>query len=161
MGFLGLLHLEIIQERLSREFGLNLITTSPSVVYKVENTDGTILDVHNPSELPEIMKIQTISEPIIKATIILPDEYLGSVIKLCTERRGIQKNLSYVGKRAMIEYYLPLAEVVFDFYDRLKSVSSGYASFDYEFKEYSASDLVRVQILVNSKPGGCIIFYLP
>ena len=157
-GFLGLLHLEIIQERLSREFGLNLITTSPSVVYKVENTDGTILDVHNPSELPEIMKIQTISEPIIKATIILPDEYLGSVIKLCTERRGIQKNLSYVGKRAMIEYYLPLAEVVFDFYDRLKSVSSGYASFDYEFKEYSASDLVRVQILVNSDPVDALSF---
>ena len=157
-GFLGLLHLEIIQERLSREFGLNLITTSPSVVYKVEKTDGTILDVHNPSELPEIMKIKTISEPIIKATIILPDEYLGSVIKLCTERRGIQKNLSYVGKRAMIEYYLPLAEVVFDFYDRLKSVSSGYASFDYEFKEYSTSDLVRVQILVNSDPVDALSF---
>ncbi len=157
-GFLGLLHLEIIQERLSREFGLNLITTSPSVVYKVEKTDGSILDVHNPSELPEIMKIQTISEPIIKATIILPDEYLGSVIKLCTERRGVQKNLSYVGKRAMIEYYLPLAEVVFDFYDRLKSVSSGYASFDYEFKEYLASDLVRVQILVNSDPVDALSF---
>jgi len=150
-GFLGLLHLEIIQERLNREFNLDLITTSPSVVYKVDQTDGRILEIHNPSELPDIVKIKSISEPIIKATIILPDEYLGPVIKLCTERRGIQKNLSYVGKRAMIEYDLPLAEVVFDFYDRLKSITSGYASFDYEFKEYTESDLVRVQILVNSE----------
>ncbi|MEE2694861.1 MAG: translation elongation factor 4 [Pseudomonadota bacterium] len=150
-GFLGLLHLEIIQERLSREFNLDLITTSPSVVYKVEQTDRRILEIHNPSELPDIVKIKSISEPIIKATIILPDEYLGPVIKLCTERRGIQNNLSYVGKRAMIEYDLPLAEVVFDFYDRLKSITSGYASFDYEFKEYTESDLVRVQILVNTE----------
>ena len=157
-GFLGLLHLEIIQERLSREFGLNLITTSPSVVYKIEQTNGEIIDIHNPSELPDIMKIKSISEPIINSTIMLPDKYLGSVIQLCTERRGIQKNLSYVGKRALIEYYLPLAEVVFDFYDRLKSVSSGYASFDYDFKEYLESDLVRVQILVNSDPVDALSF---
>ena len=135
-GFLGLLHLEIIQERLSREFDLNLITTSPSVVYKIELTDGKTFDIHNPSELPDVMKIKKISEPIIKATILLPDEYLGSVIQLCTERRGIQKNLSYVGKRAMIEYLLPLSEVVFDFYDRLKSITKGYASFDYEITGY-------------------------
>jgi len=157
-GFLGLLHLEIIQERLSREFDLNLITTSPSVVYKIELTDGKTYDIHNPSELPDIMKIKKISEPIIKATILLPDEYLGSVIQLCTERRGIQKNLSYVGKRAMIEYLLPLSEVVFDFYDRLKSITSGYASFDYEFKEYIESDLVRVQILVNSESVDALSF---
>ena len=157
-GFLGLLHLEIIQERLSREFGLNLITTSPSVVYKIEQTNGEIIDIHNPSELPDIMKIKSISEPIISSTIMLPEKYLGSVIQLCTERRGIQKNLSYVGKRALIEYYLPLAEVVFDFYDRLKSVSSGYASFDYDFKEYLESDLVRVQILVNSDPVDALSF---
>ncbi len=157
-GFLGLLHLEIIQERLSREFNLNLITTSPSVVYKIEQIDGETLDIHNPSELPDIMKIKRISEPIIKATIMLPDEYLGPVMQLCTERRGTQKNLSYVGKRAMIEYHLPLAEVVFDFYDKLKSISSGYASFDYEFKEYSESDLVRVQILVNSDPVDALSF---
>jgi len=157
-GFLGLLHLEIIQERLSREFNLELITTSPSVVYKIEQTDGRILEIHNPSELPNIVKIRSISEPIIKATVILPDEYLGPVIQLCTERRGVQKNLSYVGKRAMIEYYLPLAEVVFDFYDRLKSITSGYASFDYEFKEYKESDLVRVQILVNTEPVDALSF---
>ena len=113
---------------------------------------GENLDIHNPSELPDTMKIKSISEPIIKATIILPDKYLGSVIQLCTERRGIQKNLTYVGKRAMIEYYLPLAEVVFDFYDRLKSISSGYASFDYELNDYEVNDLVRVQILENSEP---------
>ncbi len=157
-GFLGLLHLEIIQERLSREFGLNLITTSPSVVYKIQLISGENLDIHNPSELPDTMKIKSISEPIIKATIILPDKYLGSVIQLCTERRGIQKNLTYVGKRAMIEYYLPLAEVVFDFYDRLKSISSGYASFDYELNDYEVSDLVRVQILVNSEPVDALSF---
>ena len=119
---------------------------------------GENLDVHNPSELPDTMKIKSISEPIIKATIILPDKYLGSVIQLCTERRGIQKNLTYVGKRAMIEYYLPLAEVVFDFYDRLKSISSGYASFDYELNDYEVSDLVRVQILVNAEPVDALSF---
>ncbi len=157
-GFLGLLHLEIIQERLSREFNLNLITTSPSVVYMIEKIDSKILEIHNPSELPDLMKIKSISEPIIKATILLPDEYLGPVMQLCNERRGVQRNLTYVGKRAMIEYLLPLAEVVFDFYDRLKSITSGYASFDYEFKEYKESDLVRVQILVNSDPVDALSF---
>ena len=157
-GFLGLLHLEIIQERLSREFNLNLITTSPSVVYMIEKIDSKILEIHNPSELPDLMKIKSISEPIIKATILLPDEYLGPVMQLCNERRGVQRNLTYVGKRAMIEYFLPLAEVVFDFYDRLKSITSGYASFDYEFKEYKESDLVRVQILVNSDPVDALSF---
>ena len=157
-GFLGLLHLEIIQERLSREFNLNLITTSPSVVYKIVKTNSEKLEIHNPSEMPDVVKIQSISEPIIEATILLPDDYLGSVMKLCTERRGIQKNLTYVGKRAMVIYELPLAEVVFDFYDRLKSITSGYASFDYEFKNYQESDLVKVQILVNSEPVDALSF---
>ena len=121
-GFFGLLHLEIIQERLTREFDLNLITTSPSVVYKIVLTNSDKLEIHNPSQMPDVVKINSISEPIITATILLPDQYLGAVIQLCTDRRGVQKNLSYVGKRAMIVYDLPLAEVVFDFYDRLKSV---------------------------------------
>ena len=157
-GFLGLLHLEIIQERLSREFNLNLITTSPSVVYKIEKTNREEIEIHNPSQMPEVVKINKISEPIIKATILLPDEYLGAVMQLCTERRGIQKDLTYVGKRAMIVYNLPLAEVVFDFYDRLKSITSGYASFDYEFKKYIENDLVKVQILVNSEPVDALSF---
>ncbi len=157
-GFLGLLHLEIIQERLSREFNLNLITTSPSVVYKIVKTNSEKIEIHNPSELPDIVKIQSISEPIIEATILLPDDYLGPVMKLCTDRRGVQKNLTYVGKRAMVIYQLPLAEVVFDFYDRLKSITSGYASFDYEFKDYQESDLVKVQILVNAEPVDALSF---
>ena len=157
-GFLGLLHLEIIQERLSREFSLNLITTSPSVVYRIVKTNSEKLEIHNPSEMPDVVKIQSISEPIIEATILLPDDYLGPVMKLCTERRGIQKNLTYVGKRAMVIYELPLAEVVFDFYDRLKSITSAYASFDYEFKNYQESDLVKVQILVNSEPVDALSF---
>ena len=157
-GFLGLLHLEIIQERLSREFNLSLITTSPSVVYKVEKTNGDLSSIHNPSELPDISKISKIFEPIIKATILLPDEYLGAVIQLCTDRRGVQKDLTYVGKRAMIVYFLPLAEVVFDFYDRLKSMTSGYASFDYEFEEYKEDKLVKVQVLVNSEPVDALSF---
>ena len=157
-GFLGLLHLEIIQERLSREFNLNLITTSPSVVYRIVQTSSENLEIHNPSEMPDVVKIQSISEPIIEATILLPDDYLGPVMKLCTDRRGIQKNLTYVGKRAMVIYQLPLAEVVFDFYDRLKSITSGYASFDYEFKDYQESDLVKVQILVNSEPVDALSF---
>ena len=157
-GFLGLLHLEIIQERLSREFDLNLITTSPSVVYRIEKNDGEEFEIHNPSQLPDVVQIKKISEPIIEATILLPDEYLGPVMQLCTERRGIQKDLTYVGKRAMIIYNLPLAEVVFDFYDRLKSITSGYASFDYEFKEYTEDDLVKVQILVNSEPVDALSF---
>ncbi len=157
-GFLGLLHLEIIQERLSREFDLNLITTSPSVVYKIEKTNREEIEIHNPSQMPEVVNINKISEPIIKATILLPDEYLGAVMQLCTERRGTQKDLTYVGKRAMIVYDLPLAEVVFDFYDRLKSITSGYASFDYEFKKYIENDLVKVQILVNSEPVDALSF---
>jgi len=157
-GFLGLLHLEIIQERLNREFDLNLITTSPSVIYKIDLTNGKKMEVHNPSHLPDIGKIEKIYEPIIKATILLPDEFLGSVMKLCNDRRGIQRNLTYVGKRAMIIYDLPLAEVVFDFYDKLKSITSGYASFDYEFKQYQESDLVKVQILVNQEPVDALSF---
>ena len=157
-GFLGLLHLEIIQERLSREFGINLITTSPSVVYKIDKTNGEKIDVHNPTLLPETTKIHQIYEPIIKATILLPDDYLGSVMKLCNDRRGVQKDLTYAGKRAMIIYELPLAEVVFDFYDKLKSITSGYASFDYEFLRYQESELVKVQILVNSEPVDALSF---
>ncbi len=157
-GFLGLLHLEIIQERLNREFDLNLITTSPSVVYKIEKNNSENIEIHNPSQLPDVVKISKILEPIIKATILLPDKYLGPVIQLCTDRRGIQKDLSYVGKRAMVIYHLPLAEVVFDFYDRLKSITSGYASFDYEFVEYLESDLVKVQIMVNSESVDALSF---
>ncbi len=157
-GFLGLLHLEIIQERLTREFNINLITTSPSVVYKVKMTNQTEIEIHNPSQLPDVTKIEMISEPIINATIFVPDQYLGSVIKLCTERRGNQINLTYAGNRAMLIYELPLAEVVFDFYDKLKSISSGYASFDYEFKRYQQSKLVKVQILVNTEPVDALSF---
>ena len=157
-GFLGLLHLEIIQERLSREFDLNLITTSPSVVYKIKKTNGEISEVHNPANLPNVTSIETISEPFIKATILLPDKYLGAVMKLCNERRGVQKDLTYVGARAMLVFSLPLAEVVFDFYDRLKSISSGYASFDYEFEKDIENDLVKVQILVNSEPVDALSF---
>ena len=151
-GFLGLLHLEIIQERLEREFNLDLVTTSPSVVYKLNMRDETTNWMHNPVDMPDVTKIETIEEPWIKANILVPDTYLGSVLKLCEERRGIQQNLTYVGTRAMVEYKLPLAEVVFDFYDRLKSISSGYASFDYQIDGYQEGDLVKVSILVNSDP---------
>ena len=151
-GFLGLLHLEIIQERLSREFNLDLIATAPSVVYKIGLRDGTEMDLHNPADLPDVMQIETIAEPWIKATILTPDEYLGGVIKLCQDRRGQQIELSYVGNRAMVVYELPLNEVVFDFYDRLKSISKGYASFDYEITEYKVGDLVKMSILVNAEP---------
>ena len=157
-GFLGLLHLEIIQERLSREFNLNIITTSPSVIYKIVKTNKEKIEVHNPSNLPDVVKIFNISEPYIKATILSPDQYLGAVMKLCNERRGVQKNLTYVGARAMIVFSLPLAEVVFDFYDRLKSITSGYASFDYEFEDYKVDDLVKVQILVNNEPVDALSF---
>ena len=150
-GFLGLLHLEIIQERLSREFDLNLIATAPSVIYKIHLTDGTSLELHNPADMPDVMKISEIHEPWIKATIMTPDEYLGSVLKLCQERRGLQIDLNYVGKRAMVVYELPLNEVVFDFYDRLKSISKGYASFDYQITDYRAGDLVKMSILVNGE----------
>ncbi|MBI1405584.1 MAG: elongation factor 4 [Caulobacter sp.] len=151
-GFLGLLHLEIIQERLSREFDLDLIATAPSVVYKIGLTNGDEIELHNPADLPDPVKIATISEPWIKATILTPDDYLGGVIKLCQDRRGEQRELSYVGSRAMLVYDLPLNEVVFDFYDRLKSISKGYASFDYQIEGYRAGDLVKMQILVNAEP---------
>ncbi|MFN3229180.1 MAG: translation elongation factor 4, partial [Asticcacaulis sp.] len=151
-GFLGLLHLEIIQERLSREFNLDLIATAPSVVYKITMTNGDVIDLHNPADMPDPVKIETISEPWIKATIFTPDEYLGAVIKLCQDRRGEQVDLSYVGARAMAVYNLPLNEVVFDFYDRLKSISKGYASFDYTIEEYRPGDLVKMSILVNAEP---------
>jgi GTP-binding protein LepA len=151
-GFLGLLHLEIIQERLTREFDLDLIATAPSVIYRITLTDGSELTLHNPVDMPDPVKIATIAEPWIRATIFTPDDYLGAVIKLCQDRRGEQRELSYVGARAMVVYDLPLNEVVFDFYDRLKSVSKGYASFDYQLEDYREGDLVKMQILVNAEP---------
>jgi GTP-binding protein LepA len=151
-GFLGLLHLEIIQERLSREFDLDLIATAPSVVYQLTMTNGTEMELHNPADMPDVVKIAEIREPWITATIYTPDEYLGSILKLCQDRRGIQTELSYVGGRALVKYELPLNEVVFDFYDRLKSISRGYASFDYEITGHRAEDLVKMQILVNEDP---------
>jgi GTP-binding protein LepA len=157
-GFLGLLHLEIIQERLSREFDLDLIATAPSVVYQIHRTDGTMELLHNPADMPDPMKIDHIDEPWIKATIMVPDEYLGSVLTLCSERRGVQQDLTYVGNRAMAVYRLPLNEVVFDFYDRLKSISRGYASFDYAMEDYAESDLVRISILVNQDPVDALSF---
>jgi GTP-binding protein LepA len=151
-GFLGLLHLEIIRERLEREFNIDLITTAPSVIYHLYMTDGTKQDMHNPADMPDPVKIDRMEEPWISATILVPDEYLGSVLKLCEERRGRQKDLSYAGSRALVVYELPLNEVVFDFYDRLKSVTSGYASFDYKIIGYEAGDLVKLSILVNAEP---------
>ena len=151
-GFLGLLHMEVIRERLSREFNLDLISTAPSVVYHLNMTDGSVMEMHNPADMPEVTRINSIDEPWIKATIMTPDDYLGAVLTLCTERRGEQIDLTYAGSRAMIVYRLPLNEVVFDFYDRLKSVTKGYASFDYQMDEYVQGDLVKVSILVNSDP---------
>ena len=151
-GFLGLLHMEVIRDRLSREFNLELISTAPSVVYQMHMTDGSRFDLHNPADMPEVTKIAEIEEPWIKATILTPDEYLGPVLTLCTERRGEQVDLTYAGNRAMAVYRLPLNEVVFDFYDRLKSVTKGYASFDYAVDNYRAGDLVKVSILVNGDP---------
>jgi len=151
-GFLGLLHLEIITERLEREFDLELITTAPSVIYHVHLTDGSMLEMHNPADMPAEDRIDRIEEPWIEATILVPDEHLGNVLKLCQDRRGRQKNLTYVGSRAMLIYELPLNEVVFDFYDRLKSISRGYASFDYHMRGYEPGDLVRMSILVNNEP---------
>ncbi|WP_336279110.1 translation elongation factor 4 [Bartonella sp. CB175] len=151
-GFLGLLHLEIIQERLEREFNLDLIATAPSVVYRMNMNDGSVKELHNPADMPDLVKIVSIEEPWIRATIMTPDDYLGSILELCQERRGIQAGLSYVGTRAMVIYDLPLNEVVFDFYDRLKSISKGYASFDYQMTEYSEGDLVKMSILVNGEP---------
>ncbi len=151
-GFLGLLHLEIIRERLEREFDLDLITTAPSVIYHVHMTDGSMVEMHNPADMPDPVRIDHMEEPWIKATIMTPDEYLGGILKLCEERRGVQVDLTYAGARAMVVYELPLNEVVFDFYDRLKSVSKGYASFDYQLLDYRAGDLVKMQILVNDEP---------
>jgi GTP-binding protein LepA len=151
-GFLGLLHLEIIQERLQREFDLDLIATAPSVVYHIHLTNGTMMQLHNPVDMPDPVRIDHIEEPWITATILVPDDYLGSILALCEERRGIQKELTYAGKRAMLVYRLPLNEVVFDFYDRLKSVSRGYASFDYQVDDYREGDLVLLNILVNGDP---------
>ena len=157
-GFLGLLHMEIIQERLGREFDLDLITTAPSVAYHINLTDGTQITLHNPADMPDVTKIASIEEPMVRATILVPDEYLGSVLKLCTERRGEQEDLTYAGSRAMVVYKIPLNEIVFDFYDRLKSISSGYASFDYELIGYQVSDLVKVQILINEEPVDALAF---
>ena len=151
-GFLGLLHLEIIQERLSREFDLDLITTAPSVVYRVHQTNGRVLTLHNPADMPDPVRIDHIEEPWIKATVLVPDDYLGQVLALCEERRGVQLDLTYAGNRAMVVYRLPLNEVVFDFYDRLKSISRGYASFDYQLDEYAEGDLVLMNILINGEP---------
>jgi len=151
-GFLGLLHLEIIQERLEREFNIDLIATAPSVIYRLHMNDGTMKELHNPADMPDVTRIAFIEEPWIKATILVPDEYLGAVLKLCEDRRGRQVELTYAGNRAMVIYMLPLNEVVFDFYDRLKSVSRGYASFDYHIEEYEEGDLVKMSILVNDDP---------
>ena len=157
-GFLGLLHLEIIQERLSREFDLNLIATAPSVVYHIYKTNGEMEELHNPADMPDGSIIDHIEEPWIKATIMVPDDYLGSILTLCSERRGQQVDLTYVGNRAMAVYRLPLNEVVFDFYDRLKSVSRGYASFDYQLEDYAEADLVKISILVNQEPVDALSF---
>ena len=151
-GYLGLLHLEIVQERLEREFNLDLIATAPSVIYHIHLTDGTMMELHNPADMPDVMRIARIEEPWIKATILVPDEHLGAVLKLCEDRRGRQVELTYAGARAMVVYHLPLNEVVFDFYDRLKSVSRGYASFDYHIEGYEEGDLVKMSILVNGDP---------
>ena len=151
-GFLGLLHLEVVRERLEREFDLDLITTAPSVVYHIFMRDGTMQELHNPADMPDLTYVDHIEEPRIKATIMVPDEYLGDILKLCQDRRGIQLNLTYAGARAMVEYDLPLNEVVFDFYDRLKSVTKGYASFDYQLTDYREDHLVKMQILVNDEP---------
>lgn len=157
-GFLGLLHMEIIQERLGREFDLDLITTAPSVAYKIHLTNGENITLHNPADMPDPTLIRSIEEPMVKATILVPDTYLGAVLKLCTERRGEQVELTYVGSRAMVVYNIPLNEIVFDFYDRLKSITSGYASFDYELTGYQESDLVKVQILINEEAVDALAF---
>ena len=157
-GFLGLLHLEIVQERLEREFDLDLVTTAPSVIYRVHTRDGAVAQLHNPADLPDPMRIDRIEEPWIRATIFVPDDFLGGVLRLCTDRRGVQVELTYVGNRAMVVYRLPLNEVVFDFYDRLKSISRGYASFDYELDGHQTGDLVKVAILVNGEAVDSLAF---
>jgi GTP-binding protein LepA len=151
-GFLGMLHLEIIQERLDREFGIEMITTAPSVIYKLYMNDGTEQELHSPADMPDPSRIKKIEEPWMEATILTPDEYLGSILALCTEKRGVQKTLNYVGTRAMVVYRLPLGEVVFDFYDRLKSCTKGYASFDYTLDGFEEADVVKLSILVNAEP---------
>jgi GTP-binding protein LepA len=150
-GFLGLLHMDIVQERLEREYDMDLITTAPTVVYQVLMRDGTLLEIENPSKLPDLSRVEEIREPIITATILMPQEYVGPVITLCTEKRGVQKNMQYLGRQVMLTYELPMAEVVMDFFDKLKSVSRGYASLDYEFKEFRAADVVKLDILINSE----------
>ena len=150
-GFLGLLHMEIISERLAREFNLSLINTIPSVLYRIHLRGGEVMDLENPADMPDVTKIESIEEPWVRATIMMPDKYMGGIMQLCAERRGIQDNISYVGNRAVLTYQLPLAEIVFDFYDRVKSISSGYASFDYVVSGYQPSDLVKVSILVNDE----------
>lgn len=157
-GFLGLLHMEIIQERIGREFDLDIITTAPSVAYKINLTKGETIMLHNPADMPDLSTVSSIEEPMVRATILVPDTYLGAVLKLCTERRGVQQELTYVGTRAMVVYQIPLNEIVFDFYDRLKSITSGYASFDYELTGYEQSDLVKVQILINEEPVDALAF---
>ena len=151
-GFLGLLHLEIVQERLEREFDLDMITTAPSVIYKININDGSQIEIHNPSDMPPVQNIESMLEPWVKATILVPDEFLGSILSLCTDKRGVQIELTYIAGRAMVIYKLPLNEIVFDFYDKLKSYTKGYASFDWEMEDYAASDLVKLSILVNSEP---------
>jgi GTP-binding protein LepA len=151
-GFLGMLHMEIIQERLEREYDMDLITTAPTVVYKVELKSGEIIEVDNPSALPDLSKIEEILEPIIDANMLMPEEYIGAVMTLCMEKRGIQKNIQYLGRQVMLHFELPLNEVVMDFFDRLKSVSRGYASLDYNIKEYRVTDMVKVDVLINGEP---------
>ncbi len=150
-GFLGLLHMDIVQERLEREYDMDLITTAPTVVYQVLLRDGTVIEIENPAKLPDLSRVEEIREPIITTTILVPQEYVGPVLTLCTEKRGVQKNMQYVGRQVMLIYELPLAEVVMDFFDRLKSVSRGYASLDYEFKEFRAADVVKLDILINGE----------
>jgi GTP-binding protein LepA len=150
-GFLGMLHMEIVQERLEREYGLNLITTAPTVIYEIETTAGEVIEIHNPADLPAINRINEIREPIIQANILLPDEYIGAVIALCIEKRGVQKDIQYMGKQVSLVFELPLSEVVLDFFDRLKSVSRGYASFDYELLRFEASNLVKLDVLINAE----------
>ncbi len=157
-GFLGLLHMEIIQERIGREFDLDIITTAPSVAYNIYLNGGQEMVLHNPADMPDPSSIKSIEEPMVRATIMVPDEYLGAILKLCTERRGEQEDLTYVGNRAMVVYKIPLSEIVFDFYDRLKSISSGYASFNYELIGYTPADLVKVQILINEEPVDALSF---
>ena len=152
-GFLGLLHMEIIQERIEREFGLGIIATAPSVVYRIHQTDGTVLDIDNPSKFPPVQKIDFISEPFVTATMVVPEQFVGVVMELCQERRGEFKNMEYITpERVRVEYEMPLSEILLDFFDRLKSRTKGYASFDYEFSDYRESDLVKLDILLNGKP---------